>query len=197
MSAIIYLLTNTLNKKTYVGLTTTGLKKRWRVHCYRAKKGSSAYLHNAIRKYGPDVFIKEVLEETTKEIMHDREKYWISELKPDYNMTAGGEGTLGLSGEKNGMYGRCGNKNHRFGIPHTAETKRKISESQSGENSPNYGKKLPPETRIKMSESRRGEKHYNYGKKFSTELRAKLSEAAKQRHRRNRITAPIATITRD
>lgn len=194
MSAIIYLLTNTLNGKQYVGLTTTQLKKRWQAHCYKANHGSRTYLHTAIRKYGSDSFIQNILEETTEELVHEREKYWIAQLAPDYNMTTGGEGTLGLSGEKNGMYGRCGTKHHRFGIPHTEETKQKISASQSGERGNNYGKKLSSETCAKMSASRRGEKHYNFGKKFSPELRAKLSEAAKRRHRKNRIQAPPATI---
>jgi hypothetical protein len=43
-----------------------------------------------MRKYGIENFMIEVLEIT--EHLDEREKYWISTLHPQYNMTAGGEG---------------------------------------------------------------------------------------------------------
>ena len=94
MSAIIYLLTNTVNGKQYVGQTRSKLHERWSGHCKSARRGSTAYLHNAIRKYGPEVFTHTVLEETTPEEVNDREMYWIATLntkESGYNMTDGGE----------------------------------------------------------------------------------------------------------
>ena len=89
MSAIIYRLTNTVNQKTYIGLTTQTLERRWRAHVNSATRGSSCHLHNAIRKYGPDAFTHDVLEETTTDLMNEREIHWIAECSPEYNMTAG------------------------------------------------------------------------------------------------------------
>ena len=59
------------------------------------------------------------------------------------------------------------------------ETRRKISESQRGENHPNFSKSLSVETRRKISESQRGEKNHNFGKKHSEVHRRKISEALK------------------
>ena len=92
MSGIIYRITNTVNGKCYIGQTIQGLEKRWCAHRNKAKHKSNSHLHNAIRKYGPDVFVVELLEETTDEQLNDRERYWVAEFHPAYNMTDGGEG---------------------------------------------------------------------------------------------------------
>lgn len=62
----------------------------------------------------------------------------------------------------------------RLGTTHSEETKRKMSESRSGVNSPNYGKKFSPEVRKRMSDG------YRYhaprlGKHLSEESRQKIS----------------------
>ena len=55
--------------------------------------------------------------------------------------------------------------------------KKRISESMTGENNPNYGKSPSEETRMKMSESTKGENHPMWGKTHSDETRKKISEA--------------------
>lgn len=72
-----------------------------------------------------------------------------------------------------------GEKNHFFGKHHTDETKRKISEMQKGENGPMYGKHHTNETRRKLSEAKKGEKNPNFGKHLSDETRRKMSQAHK------------------
>ena len=47
------------------------------------------YLYRAIRKYGKENFTIEILDE---EYSNEKEIYWISKLKPEYNMTKGGDG---------------------------------------------------------------------------------------------------------
>ena len=47
---------------------------------------------NALRKYGRNNFIWEILEETEQYNNGEREIYWIDKLKPDYNATLGGDG---------------------------------------------------------------------------------------------------------
>lgn len=81
-----------------------------------------------------------------------------------------------------------GNKS-RTGMPHTEETKIKMSKSQKGRvfsyeskqkmSKSHKGKHLSEETRKKMSEARKGEKNPNFGKPKSEETKKKMSEAHK------------------
>jgi hypothetical protein len=50
----------------------------------------NTYLYKAMRKYGFENFTIEMLEQTIQ--LDEQERYWISFLNPEYNMTAGGEG---------------------------------------------------------------------------------------------------------
>jgi group I intron endonuclease len=62
MYGIIYLLTNTVNGKIYVGQTKRRLDQRWRGHVSKAKHTKElAPIVCAIRKYGAEVFTQKVL----------------------------------------------------------------------------------------------------------------------------------------
>ena len=111
MSAIIYRITNKANGKCYVGQTTQGIKTRWYQHCWESgRPANNVYFHKAIRKYGKESFTVELLEETTVDILDDRERYWIAKLQPEYNMTEGGNTSVAFTGRK-----------------HTKETKERMS----------------------------------------------------------------------
>ena len=58
--AELYRLTSPSNKQ-YIGIAKNGLQSRFTVHVSEAKSGSMTALHKAIRKYGPDAFVKEIL----------------------------------------------------------------------------------------------------------------------------------------
>lgn len=119
MPSIIYQITNVVNFNCYIGKTTKTAEQRFKRHCCNSKKGNT-HLYRAMRKFGIDKFTVTVLEETTPELLNEREQFWISELKPHYNMTSGGDGgdtsnspnyKLGMSkrntsGSNNPMYGR-------------------------------------------------------------------------------------------
>ena len=93
---IIYKTTNRLNGKIYVGQDTMNRPRYY---------GSGKYLRSAIRKYGKESFIKEVLEACpTLKVLDAREDYWINELKSrnpkfGYNIARGGRGH-GMLGRK-------------------------------------------------------------------------------------------------
>lgn len=80
-----------------------------------------------------------------------------------------------------------GENNPWYGMKHTKESRKKISEAQRGEknnnwgkkgkDAPFYGKKHSEETKIKMSETREGENHPMYGKTHSKESKKKMSLA--------------------
>ena len=94
---IVYQVTNKIDGKFYVGFTTQSNEKRWKGHI-ASSKNPKTYFHRSIRKYGPESFLVSVLEEGwSPEIGKNiREPYWIAILKPEYNMTAGGDGKLGF-----------------------------------------------------------------------------------------------------
>lgn len=83
---IIYCITNNINSKRYIGKTKFSAEKRFQKHVYSANSGSDTYFHKAIRKYGKENFTILVLEES------EAEEYWIAKLRPEYNMTKGGDG---------------------------------------------------------------------------------------------------------
>ena len=95
----IYLITNTVNGKMYVGQTIHSIEKRFSEHLYAAEAQVSAAgkvpLAYAIRKYGREVFEIELLERCTDSEMDNREIYWVSyydtfRSENGYNATAGG-----------------------------------------------------------------------------------------------------------
>ena len=58
----IYLITNLVNGKKYIGCTMISLKRRWTQHLSSARKNSPMAIHRAIRKYGPSSFKIECIE---------------------------------------------------------------------------------------------------------------------------------------
>jgi len=90
----VYLLTNSLTGDLYVGKTVKNIKYRFSAHLRAAKSGASTHLYRAIRTYGAENFEISLLEEIQGDLedLNEREKFWIAELTPRYNMTNGGDG---------------------------------------------------------------------------------------------------------
>lgn len=91
---IIYMVTNKINGKKYIGQTKNSLPQRKHRHHSDARNHrTTMYFHNALRKYGEKAFEWNVLWEHTtynKSLLSDMEKYYIKELSPEYNLTDGG-----------------------------------------------------------------------------------------------------------
>lgn len=90
---IIYVITNLLNGKQYVGQTHHTIQKRWKRHCWECTN-SNMPITQAIKKYGKENFKIELLEEcVSQEDMNDREIYWAKHLNTfspnGYNLKAG------------------------------------------------------------------------------------------------------------
>lgn len=97
----IYKITNLVNDKKYIGLTTISVESRWRWHIIDSKKKSNKRpLYSAMRKYGIEKFTIECIEECFLKEVQSRERYWIKyyntflDKSKGYNCTIGGE--LGL-----------------------------------------------------------------------------------------------------
>ena len=169
----IYKITNTVNRKVYIGQTIhDAVKTRKRDHLNR--KGTGNPLIKAdVKIYGQDAF--------TFEILHDG-------IIPEFLQTLEDEEiTKHNCIEPNG-YNRIGARNvysdatckkmseAQKGKKHTEATKRKMSEAHKGRK---YGPHSE-ETRRKISEAKKGKTSWNKGKTPSEETRRKMSEARKR-----------------
>ncbi len=190
---IIYKATNNINGKVYIGQTISDIDLRKRKHAERAKRGEGHYFHNALRKYGENNFYWMVLNECYDiDTLNQLEEYYIA--------------CYDSINRENGYNLESGGKNYIV----SDETKKKLSESKSGENHWNWGKKHPPETIEKMRQvklgknnpmyGRTGEKNpmfgvrfygkdnHNYGKKWSQEQKDRQSIRAKNRILAKRVS---------
>lgn len=98
--AFIYIITNKINGKQYVGKTThNSIQKRFQEHIRDSRKSrcEKRPLYSAISKYGVENFTIEKLEECSIDELENREIYWIDKLDTyhnGYNATYGGDGKI-------------------------------------------------------------------------------------------------------
>lgn len=95
----IYKIENKINGKVYIG-QSVDIWKRISAHKSHAFDKNnihaySLYLYTAMRKYGLDGFTYSLIEQCPKEMLNEREQYWISYYKSNerdrgYNMSDGG-----------------------------------------------------------------------------------------------------------
>lgn len=108
----IYLITNKINGKQYIGQTRQDFKQRMRDHVSKAKYNkTNSYLHSAIRKHGWDNFTKEIIEtiktDSLEELiqkLNEKEIYYIKYYNSlfsqnGYNISDGGNTTRYLEKE--------------------------------------------------------------------------------------------------
>lgn len=124
MKYIVYKATNFKNK-TYIGITCRSLTKRKSEHISRSKTTNQRYFHKALNKYD---FMWSVLEKNLdyKDALK-LEKFYIQLFNSNdrnlgYNLTLGGEGTLGHKMsektinlmKKNPKFKKIGKKNIQY-----------------------------------------------------------------------------------
>ena len=185
----IYILTNKINQKKYVGKSAKNPKRRIERH---KKEAGSPAIHRAIKKYGFENFDTEIInyKDASEEALNAIEKWQISKnesLTPNgYNLTEGGDG----------------------GIP-SDETRKKNSESVKRANQnpdlrrrKSEGQKKawqdPERKKIRSEAIRIGrqtpEAIENHAKKFTPEVKKCMSQTAKENwstssHRQKMINA--------
>lgn len=96
---IVYMATNVINGKRYIGATSRDLDVRKAKHFgdAKCKRPGCRVFNRAIRKYGPEAFEWSIIATASSfdEMMREEIRL-IKELKPEYNITAGGQGMIGL-----------------------------------------------------------------------------------------------------
>jgi GIY-YIG catalytic domain len=95
-NGVIYAITNLLNGKQYVGLTTTSVEERWERHLEQTLRKEASLIHKAIVEFGEDNFTLEVIDQASSiEELRTKEREWIPKLNTlfpkGYNVTLGGE----------------------------------------------------------------------------------------------------------
>ena len=96
MLGLIYIITNSINDKVYIGQTIQTLKSRWQEHCRKScsKNETNMHIKRAIYKYGKENFSIRELERCRIEELDEREIYYISLYNSylnGYNSTKGGK----------------------------------------------------------------------------------------------------------
>lgn len=162
----IYKITNNINNKIYIGKTINDIKKRFSCHKSNAKSNKNTILCKAFRKYRPENFSISIIEKNiiSESVLNEKEIYWINLLKPEYNMTSGGEGVSGHPPSKETRL-KISLSNKNKNIKRTIEQRNNISIK-------NKGKKRTKEQLENMSKSQKG-------KKLSDSHKLKISNSIK------------------
>jgi group I intron endonuclease len=153
---VVYRRTNTKNGKVYIGKTTRTATQRWTSLLAEVKRGGTNPIHNAIRKYGADAFVTDVIYEAkTFDELNAMETFFVvlhqsRKTENGYNLTLGGDGAS--PGELNPMWGKT----------HTDEVKAKLRALR-------VGTKNTPESNEKRRQAELGSQNHFYGKTHSTE----------------------------
>lgn len=97
----IYKATSVTTGKVYIGQSCQTLEKRMSQHLYKATSDydPNNHFHNAIRKYGFQDFVFQIIEDNiiSNEVLNEREIYWIkyyNSYYDGYNSTLGGDAGL-------------------------------------------------------------------------------------------------------
>jgi len=158
----IYRIFHIESGKSYIG-QSVNVKKRIYTHFWNLNKNchGNRYLQNAHSLYGRDAFSFEVLEYCSRELLTEREQYWISVYQAQglYNLAPVAGSLLGYKHSEKAKANHVGftGKNHseearmkmsksRKGVPKSEETRKKMSE---------YAKNRPKEHNEKIGKGAR------------------------------------------
>lgn len=200
----IYKISNNFDNNIYIGLTTKEKAiQRMYQHRYLARNLSpndNSYLHKAMNAHGVENFSFEVIEEVENNKLPEREQYWIAyynSIAPNgYNLTAGGEGTVGFArpqSEEERVRKGQSVKDYYQKHPEARE-KASITHKEYLADHPEKiedFKNRMAQYRLEHPDYNCGENNPFYGKHHTQETLAKIKESSKHRYK------PIARLDKD
>lgn len=181
----IYKIVNKLNRKVYIG-QSVDIRRRWLAHNNWKNRTASA-IGRAIIKYGVENFDYIIIEECDRDMLNEREKYWIlktNTIAPiGYNLSSGGDSNYYCSEEskRKMSLAQTGKKRSIAAIEKFKKTmseigwchpieEHKIALSKAA----SLRNKNHPEYITKMNEARLGLPSWNKGKKLPKEQVEKM-----------------------
>lgn len=172
ISSVIYKATNIINQKSYIGYTNN-FEGRKRGHIKDSKSGSQFIFHRAIRKYGEENFIWEIVFESWDNdfcllIGEDLIIQNYDSIRNGYNMIPGGK-----KPPINRMFGDE-NPTRKYGI---SEHQRNTARHTFLTNNPMNR----PESREKVRISKLGERNPNFGDNRSLEEKYGIEKAVEMK----------------
>lgn len=195
MKSGIYKITNNLNHHFYIG-QSIHIQQRWKEHrkTFDKNKMTTTVLQKAFHKYGFENFSFEIIEECEPDKLNEREVFYISTLKPEYNMNEGGTGNKGyvVSDEIKNVLSRKGRKQWDS---YDEETKKNIIKNHL--TGPRKGKHRSEETKKLLAEKTREYFRRNGG--MSEEQKQNISKALKGKLRPNdeRNFKPVMGVSKN
>jgi group I intron endonuclease len=155
---VIYKITNKINSKIYIGLTTRTISNRWSNYKSEVKYGKRNHqaIIRAMQKHGIENFHIEIIDRTSsKEELKILEMHYIklfnsTDRSIGYNISKGGDlhsdeiikkRSLKIHGRKHSEESKRKISASLTGIKHTEERKKNISKAHLGQNSWNTGTK--------------------------------------------------------
>lgn len=156
MSSGIYMFTCTENEARYIG-SSKNLRSRKMDHIYQLRHGNHHNLHfqSIYDKYGEDSLKYEVLEKCKKDILIEREQFWIDKLNPEINKALFADsGFLGHNHTEKSKEKNRRKAKERMKSP---ELRKRISNSlkkyYQTHNNPSLGKPKSEETKEKLRQA--------------------------------------------
>lgn len=188
--AVIYRITNMANGKYYIGSADSFARREWQ-HKYDLRRGvhKNPRLQAAWNKYGPDMFVFEIIEEILEGASQlATEEKWLkkhvgrpkcyninpSAELPRLGMTLSEESRALVRKNRKGKH--AGEEHYRYGKAVPEEVRKKIGDTQRGKPK-GVGRKVSPEGLAKIRANiEAGRSHMHWlGKKHSEESRLKMS----------------------
>ena len=177
---ILYMATNTINGKRYIGVTSRSLKERILQHKLKPKNRRQTVLSRAADKYGWENIKFEIVATfpTYKEAL-DAEREWIGRESPEYNQTDGGEGVVGFKYSPELLVKRGLRPSPLKGKPRPKEVIEKMRSKLSGRKM-----NLSPENRKLRSEQATAMGKANMGRTASPHQREVASKMCSETKRK-------------
>lgn len=170
----IYMIVNDLTAERYIGQSRNIIQRWWSHTAPNTREYNR--MHKDIKKQGRETFSIYILEECCPEELDEKERFYISKFKPEYNISTGGRGNYGFKPtEEMKEISRQGAlkqwremdeetkqriithnlTGHRKGYTMSEETRRKIGNKLKG-------RTWSPELREKIAESKRIKRENGY-----------------------------------
>jgi len=188
----IYCIENIINNKKYIGCAVN-INDRWINHrcALRNDRHGNHHLQSAWNKYGEENFKFYILEECEMDVLHDREKYYISlyqskNNKLGYNKTDGGLGVLGIEFDIKELERRSIEKKNRIV---SDITKKRMSDANKRKRI-----KIDEKEKQRLSLLRKGLPPVNKGVPMTEEHHAKMMEGIKNRSQETREKIKMALL---